>query len=147
MKIADARRLALEKSRVEATMEATRASIPDHPLFNTDDDGPDNTNHDINDYLDGRAILPISYDGGEWEEMVSELSGGKKKYKDHRTRRDRTERMTEAWRDQMNNIADALMAWSLEVEDRGGLDKGVWEEELDANSEYRNIRVVDQFGM
>jgi hypothetical protein len=61
---------------------------------------------------------------------------------DYRTRRDRTERRTAMFKEQMEAITEAYMDWSLKYADR---DDPVPDPPLPADSGVCSIRVVDLF--
>lgn len=66
-----------------------------------------------------------------------------RKYKDHRTRRDRTEKMNQSWAPQMSDLVDAFMEWrhAIGVSGWNELDFSV----VDGPCRTQNIRLVDMF--
>lgn len=67
------------------------------------------------------------------------------KYRDSRTRRDRTQRRVNAFNKQLEAMADAYMGWCLAVEEGGGLGSSCKPQVDDLVQETRDVLVVDIF--
>ncbi|KAG6824531.1 hypothetical protein H0H92_006579, partial [Tricholoma furcatifolium] len=79
--------------------------------------------HNLNDLLDGTAPLDLSHAGGEFDHLLAdyirEEINEHGKPKDFRTRRDRTEKRTQGFEQQMEGATDSYMEWANRMGDEG----------------------------
>ncbi|KAG6826205.1 hypothetical protein H0H92_000724 [Tricholoma furcatifolium] len=67
--------------------------------------------------LDGTASFDVSHAGGEFEHVLAEclnkeVADRRRRRKDERTRRDRTENRTRAFQEQLEGMTDAYLQWA-----------------------------------
>ncbi|KAG6826234.1 hypothetical protein H0H92_000618 [Tricholoma furcatifolium] len=89
--------------------------------------------------LDGTASFDVSHAGGEFEHVLAdclneEVADRRRRRKDERTRRDRTENRTRAFQEQLEGMTDAYLQWasfngvnawgSAPASSQTGLEKG-----------------------
>ncbi|KAF7366585.1 hypothetical protein MSAN_00916000 [Mycena sanguinolenta] len=78
--------------------------------------------HNINDVLDGTTQMDISHAGGEFiatlqDGIEAEVSKRRKKSTpDYRIRDDRTQKLVDGWKVQMDRLVPAYMAWCAEAD-------------------------------
>ncbi|KAG6848526.1 hypothetical protein H0H93_016281 [Arthromyces matolae] len=116
------------------------------------DMGPFESEHDLQDVVDGSATLDMSHAGGEFEHLLAECyeddevthRGSKPKYKDYRTRRDRTERRTEGFARQMEGITEAYIEWANRLGDSALVQGPVLSDDGDVES-CITLRVMDAY--
>ncbi|KAG6808653.1 hypothetical protein H0H92_003379, partial [Tricholoma furcatifolium] len=86
-------------------------------------DGGDSDWHNLDDLLDGTAPLDLSHAGGEFDHLLAEYLreevNERAKPKDFRTRRDRTEKRTQGFEQQMEGATDSYMEWANRMGDEG----------------------------
>ncbi|KAJ6487579.1 hypothetical protein C8R45DRAFT_827790 [Mycena sanguinolenta] len=106
------------------------------------DEGP--SFHNIHDVLDGTTRIDVSHAGGEFmatlqEAIEADVSQPKRSPPDYRIRDDRTQKMVDGWKSQMDRLVAAYMAWCAEA------DLGTAHVKTPVTVEEIKITVVDLY--
>ncbi len=102
----------------------------------------------MSDILKGDVQVDISHEGGEFLQILlgetddSNPKERKRKYDDHRTRRDRLERRQDGFHRQLAEITDAYMRWEAGLGTEGLNNVRL---HIDTHAEGLQLRVVDVF--
>ncbi|KAG7091522.1 hypothetical protein E1B28_010551 [Marasmius oreades] len=139
----------IQSIRKNARVDLSEPSQLDDPdLMDTrgDEGGPWVDIDFVEGVLQGNSTVETSHQGGELDDLVVELEEnmyGNKKRRDWRTRRDRVEKRTAAFKPQLESMANTYMTWSYGLKSLGA-DPGDIEE---CSLPYLDVTLVDVFAV